>query len=743
MNKLNVSMNNCYGIKRIEKEFDFSKKKSFIIYASNGLMKTSFAKSFKVYSEGKQPIEEVHGNPTIFSVKCSDGSDLDKDNVFVIESYDENFGATKVSNLLAKKELQEQYYNSINNIENKKQEFIDKIKLLIGKKANVEFELSDAFDRNPNDFLVLLEELCDSDISNKPDSGLDFNEVSYLELFDKKVEDFVNDPKNLKLLAEYAKNYDALISSSNFLEKGLFSHYNASKVTEALGSNGYFQANHKLVLKNGQVIESVEEFQSLLDNEKKAILTDKTLNANFKKIDSALDKNPQMRGFRLIVEKDLTIIPELVNFKELKKKAWIGILKANLEILNALAEEYKRESNKIKNIIELANKENEEWREVVDIFIRRFHVPFKVSIGNQQDVILKDSVPVFKFSYVDSEGESSIDRSKLISILSGGEKRALYLMNIIFEIEALKKERKPMLIVADDIAESFDYKNKYAIIEYLKENIECNYFNFIILTHNFDFYRTVSSRIVQSDRNHCLMAIKQSDGIELKMGEYLGNVFRYWKSRINTSDTILLACIPFIRNMIEYTKGQRNPEYMLLTSLLHLKLYDDEYKTSRITFSDLQGIFNGVWTNANDFSSSRESDLVYTRIIEVAERLCSYLTNDDSNLENKIVLSMATRLVAEEIMINAIISESGNIEAIKQINSYQTGRLLGLYKALSAADQNIIKLVDEVLLMTSENIHLNSFMYEPLIDISTLHLKELFEQLVSLRQDLELVEEAE
>lgn len=733
MNKIQVSMENCYGIKKMESEFDFSTNKSYVVYASNGLMKTSFAKSFKMYSIGKQPTEEVHGNPTKFSVLTSSGLDFDKDNVFVIESYDEQFGSNKVSNLLANKKLQEEYYKSINNIEKQKQEFINKVKVLIGAKANVEIELTNTYDKIPDDFLPLLEELFDSDISKSIDTGLDFKDINYLVLFDNKVEEFINDPINFKLLMDYSKQYDTLVSTSTFLEKGLFNHYNATKITEALGENGFFDAKHKLILKNGQTIESAEEFQNLLDNEKKVILSNKQLISGFKKIETALDKNAQMRNFRLIIENDLTIIPELIRFKDFKKRAWNGILKQYIEILSLLIEEYKKESANIRMIIQLAAQESDEWRKVVDIFINRFHVPFTITIGNQHDVILKDSVPIFKFSYKDAGGEIPIERAKLILILSGGEKRSLYLMNIIFEIEALKKEKKSMLVIADDIAESFDYQNKYAIIEYLKENIESGLFNFIILTHNFDFYRTVSSRIVGKDRNHCLMAVKQPpDGIELKRGEYLGNVFGYWKSKISSNDIILIACIPFIRNMIEYTVGEDDDGYKTLTSLLHLKQYDDNYNTKKITFGDLQKTVKSVWANVSDFSSTREDELIYEKIINSAITLCGRVTTEETNLENKLVLSIGIRLVAEEFMISEIIGVTGETDSIKNIKTNQTGTLLGIYKSKCDTNPIMIKILEEVVLMTSENIHLNSFMYEPLIDISILHLKELFEILIPL-----------
>jgi hypothetical protein len=48
----------------------------------------------------------------------------------------------------------------------------------------------------------------------------------------------------------------------------------------------------------------------------------------------------------------------------------------------------------------------------------------------------------------------------------------LYILNIIFEVKARIKANQETIFIVDDIADSFDYKNKYAIIEYLKEILE-------------------------------------------------------------------------------------------------------------------------------------------------------------------------------------------------------------------------------------------------------------------------------
>lgn len=49
------------GIRKLEKEFDFSDKSAFVLYASNGSMKTSFSKALKDISDGVFPKEEVFG----------------------------------------------------------------------------------------------------------------------------------------------------------------------------------------------------------------------------------------------------------------------------------------------------------------------------------------------------------------------------------------------------------------------------------------------------------------------------------------------------------------------------------------------------------------------------------------------------------------------------------------------------------------------------------------------------------
>jgi hypothetical protein len=55
------------------------------------------------------------------------------------------------------------------------------------------------------------------------------------------------------------------------------------------------------------------------------------------------------------------------------------------------------------------------------------------------------------------------------------------------------------------------------------------------------------------------------------------------------------------------------------------------------------------------------------------------------------------------------------------------------FKEIPGGDINQIETIKRVILMTPENIHLNSFMYEPILDMSDDHLKKLYEDVLTLK----------
>jgi hypothetical protein len=306
----------------------------------------------------------------------------------------------------------------------------------------------------------------------------------------------------------------------------------------------------------------------------------------------------------------------------------------------------------------------------------------------------------------------------LIQALSTGEKKALYILNVLFEVESRRKNDEATLFIIDDLADSFDYRNKYAIIQYLKDISTEAQFSQIILTHNFDFFRTVQSRFVRY--NHCLMALKDASSVKLVEARGIKNPFiTDWKPRFFTDGKMRIASIPFMRNILEYTKGPADPGYIKLTSLLHWKL-----ETASIDQAELDRLFSATFEGPGSWPAP--TSLVWEDIHQIALECLD--AEAGINFENKIVLSIAIRLEAERFMTRAI----DNPVAVAALTGNQTGKLRKLYRDTGHVSSQALEAIDSVLLMTPENIHLNSFMYEPIIDMSDQHLRDLYRTLLAL-----------
>jgi hypothetical protein len=217
------------------------------------------------------------------------------------------------------------------------------------------------------------------------------------------------------------------------------------------------------------------------------------------------------------------------------------------------------------------------------------------------------------------------------------------------------------------------------------------------------------------------MALKSSNGISLEQATGIKNVFvNDWKLKFFTDSKKKIASIPFIRNLIEFTKSDKDPDFLKLTSLLHWKS-----DSAGVTQKELDTIYNSVFgtTGASPNGNSPVIDIIKQEAGECL-KAC-----DGINFENKIVLSIAIRLVAEQFMVRKINDDN----FVAGIDSNQTPRLLAKFKELFSGDVGTIETIKRVILMTPENIHLNSFMYEPILDMSDEHLRKLYEDVLTLK----------
>lgn len=720
MNKLHVELENCYGIKKLKTEFDFSTEKVYAIYAPNGVMKSSLAQTFKDVADGTASKDRIFSaRVCIRKITDENGAELPKENVLVIRPYDEVYGhSKKTSTLLVDTALRQEYEQLHLAIDASKDIFLKALKEQSGSKKDLEKEISSTFTKSEDEFFIALARIKDELFAQK---DAPFADVPYDKIFDEKILAFIGTKDFKTAIREYIQKYNELLASSTYFKKGTFNYYNAANIAKNLAENGFFDAKHTVSLNAESKIEitSEKELEELIAKEKDGISNDKELKKKFAEIEKQINKNINLRDFDAYLQQHDDILPKLENIEKFREELWKSYLKAQFDAYIDLVEKYQVAEKRKKEIEAAAAKQRTQWESVIQIFNNRFFVPFKLTAKNRTAVILgQEPLLSLGFTFEDGVDNAPVERAALLEALSTGEKKALYVLNIIFEIEARKKAQQQTVFVVDDIADSFDYKNKYAIVEYLREISEEPCFHQLILTHNFDFFRTINSRFVSYA--NCLMAFKTANGLTLEQAAGIKNIFvKDWKPNFFTDPKKKIASIPFIRNIIEYTKGEKDPEFAKLTSLLHWKS-----DSAGITLGDLDAIYNSVFGGAG--SSVDPSKMVMDVITKEAGECLK--AGEGINFENKIVLSIAIRIAAEQFMIKKI----NDANFVTNINTNQTFKLFERFKKIFSGDISALEIIQRVILMTPESIHLNSFMYEPILDMSDEHLKRLYQSVSAL-----------
>jgi ABC-type lipoprotein export system ATPase subunit len=591
MDRVTIDLKNCYGIKKLKHAFDFSQMRAYALYAPNGVMKSSLAQTFQDLATGTNSADRIfQGRETSRQITDQGGAELSADQVLVVGPYNEQLAPNeKTSTLLVDAKLQAEYARLHVEIDEATETLLAAIKKQANSKKDLQPEISSAF-TSGGDLKTALTRI-KTELERQKDTPL--ADVQYDKIFDERVLGAIDNKDVKGAIEEYVRRYNELLETSTFFKKGTFDYYNAAQIATSLANNGFFNAKHTVRLNSkGESVEikTQKELESVIAREKDAIIKDKQLRKRFDDVAKALDKNVTLREFRAYMLDHEAYLSQLSNIAKFKEDILKSYLKVHYDLYLALMKKYDAAEKRAREIEEEAKEQQTQWEEVIAIFNERFIVPFKLEVENRLAVVLGEA-PIVELGFTYHEGDDSakIERDALLKSLSMGEKKALYILNVLFEIETRKKANQETLIVIDDLADSFDYQNKYAIIQYLKDISENGLFKQIIMTHNFDFFRTIESRFV--GYSHCLMASKSvTKGLALTQALGIRNVFvNDWKTNFYTDPKKKIASVPFLRNLVEYTEGEADPKYQKLTSILHWKS-----DSATITVADLDQIYQQI-----------------------------------------------------------------------------------------------------------------------------------------------------
>jgi hypothetical protein len=720
MKTLRVNFKSCYGIHSLEHTFDFGNgkpgNKAFAIYAPNGLMKTSFTKTFEKLAQGKLAEEERYNRKSTCEVLLN-GISIPIESIYVLKSeIDVQEDSPAITDILVNPEHKSRYDAILVDLEKQKTKVINALQKIsgVGKKDIEKTLLQDVGGTyfpecvaKLNEYIINGESTC----------------LNYSTLFDPKALDVLKSVEFISSAKEFSARYQELFTQKGSIyKKGIFNPAKAEASFTTLEKQGFFNGGHRLQMHGDTTPIDKAELDARLKEIHASIDSDE----NLKKIRSNLAKNAQTQALSDLFENLTTsevddlldrLRPE--NQSKFRQDLWAQYIQNSPDSVHYI-DLFSQTKDEIKTIEMDAAVAAPRWLEAVSLFNSRFvDMPFTLSVANQTQATLGKEKARLRFTFKD--GDDTVDWSRAeVKTLSQGEKRALYLLNFIFEVEARSLAAQKTLFIIDDIADSFDYKNKHAIVQYLEDLDNKPYLYQLILTHNFDFFRTLANNFVHRER--CLMASRQAKSITLSKADGIKNYFiGILKEKVHVNARVMCATIPFTRNLIEYIKGEENPDYLKLTCLLHWK-----EGTDKITEADYFQVYNELFGTEH-----KGSDRFITEILhEQANLISNQVDHAGLNLEDKVLLSIAIRLRSEEFLITKIRELKGNPNYWCTAKS-QFGAIIKEYIKLEPAAP-ALRTLEKVSITVSSNIHLNSFMYEPILDLTVDHLCQLYKEVNNL-----------
>jgi hypothetical protein len=112
MKRVTIDLKNCYGIKSLKKEFDFTSARVYAIYAPNGVMKSSLAQTFQDAATKQKSADRIFPQrESTRRITDETGKEIEGENrILVVLPYNDGIGPTeRTSTLLIDPKLKDEY----------------------------------------------------------------------------------------------------------------------------------------------------------------------------------------------------------------------------------------------------------------------------------------------------------------------------------------------------------------------------------------------------------------------------------------------------------------------------------------------------------------------------------------------------------------------------------------------------------------------------------------------------------
>ena len=322
MDHVTIDFKNCYGIKDLQRDFDFSDTRAYALYAPNGVMKSSLAQTFQDAADDKDSEDRIFTTrKTVRKIIDEAGEDVSGQRILVVTPYDEQLGLTEqTSTLLLEPKLKKEFDDLLRATEAAKAALLSAIKTQSGSKKDLEVEISSAIMPTSVELDAALIRI-KREVEEQKDNL--FSSFEYDKVFNDKVLSALNSKDLKSAIENYIMRYNELLAGSTYFKKGTFDYYNADQIAKSLAANGFFDANHTVSLNadsGDQEITNQKDLEAVIEKEKEKILTDEALRKKFDAVQKQLERNAELRKFCKYLQDDEAILSQMNNPDKLKQR---------------------------------------------------------------------------------------------------------------------------------------------------------------------------------------------------------------------------------------------------------------------------------------------------------------------------------------------------------------------------------------------------------------------------------------
>ena len=526
----------------------------------------------------------------------------------------------------------------------------------------------------------------------------------------------------------FKKYHKALrkVSRDSFLDKD-FDIEHFERFLGDINKKGYFSDKRKLKL--GKYVVDEEKAQGLLQKKKQKIFSNPQIISLSDEILAAFSKKANSDVRAVFISH-----PELISLLNKPKDLMVRSLLTLLEDtdINLLVEKQDLVRSSLKSLSYLLNDKNislDEANKVWERFKMWFHTnSYDISITKRFDSLIGYDIPLIQKVYPNT----NVEIPQMNNRLSEGEKKTFFLINLILQIETKRKRKEPFVLIFDDVVDSFDYKNKYAFLQYLSEmanNIN-NKEQIFILTHSFDFYcgvlnslRSVphSERFTFSNDVSSFFLVNKEGVVDVLSADALVRLttpqgLNEWKDSKNGYDVFAYLC--FFRGLCEM-KGDElepfNPYFHYIGNNTEMKKLNQLLLLKQNLYAD-----NALYLDC----LLQECDSI------VAQDM------SEVDLSKKICLALGIRILREKYLI--LYADEHGIKYSQGPNRMNIINKLEkrVFKDFGQDSDECRKLL-AAKIVSNPNVHVNGLVFEPIVDIGVDSLLSSYRDMKALTYGLD------